>query len=93
MNGDFKGYGLATVKAEGGVSSFDHLVEFNGELDKSETRWIEMCYDPAEDMSHIDLDPFREAFQTQQLCNNYTDDDMYLIIKSLANEFINDKGF
>lgn len=45
-----------------------------------------------EDMSHIDLEPFREVFQCQGACNGYTEDDLYLIIKALSNEFVNDDG-
>lgn len=90
-------FGLAHDKPEGSAISMDTGKNVSATEDApsgpSKTRWIEMCYDPNEDMSHIDLEPFREAFQTQQSCNGYTDDDMYLIIKAIANEFINDEGF
>jgi hypothetical protein len=87
------GFGLVPIKPEGERISFDNLESKGDKAPAPKTRWIEMCYNPSEDMSHIDLGPFREVFQTQQSCNGYTDDDIYLIIKSIANEFINDEGF
>jgi len=88
---DITEFGLAQLKPEGACIDYSSgketpMVNHN----PSETRWIELCYDPKEDMSHIDIEPFREVFQTQQLCNSYTEDDIYLIIKAIANEFVED---
>jgi hypothetical protein len=89
-----EGFGLAPIKSEGDIRSYDGGEEGDPKDYKpSKTRWIEMCFDPDEDMSHIDLEPFREVFQTQQMCNNYTEDDMHLIVKALANEFIEEGGW
>jgi hypothetical protein len=87
------GFGLAPIKREGELLSYEDGKQVDPKDYKpSKTRWIEMCYDPDEDLSHIDLEPFREVFQTQQMCNSYTEDDIYLIIKALANEFIEEGG-
>ncbi len=83
-------FGLAKVKSEGIIVDYDDGMPDNGQI--SETRWIEMCYDPEDNITHIDLEPIREVIQTQQLRNGYTDDDMYLMITALANEFV-PKGY
>tara|TARA_R110000851_G_scaffold258323_1_gene410750 strand:+ start:99 stop:386 length:288 start_codon:yes stop_codon:yes gene_type:complete len=89
-------FGLAQVKREGSIVNVATGKEVSAEeaglYKPSKTRWIELCYDPNESMGRIDLEPLREAIQTQQSCNNYTEDEMYLIIKSLANEFIAEGG-
>jgi hypothetical protein len=86
-----EGFGLAQVKCEGEIRNYDGGEKVDPKDYKpSQTRWIEMCYDPEEDMGRIDLEPFREVFQTQQVCNSYTEDEIYLIVKALANEFVND---
>ena len=87
------GLGLATLKTEGGVAVFDAAIQHPKRKETSKTRRIELCYDPSESMGRINLAPLRDYIQTQQSCNNYTEDEMYLIIKSLANEFIAEGGF
>ena len=94
---DITTFGLAQIKQEGhtfnlktGESHKTTPEELSDARADKTSRWIELHYDSKEDMSHIDIEPFREVFQTQQACNNYTDDDMYLIIKDLANEFVKD---
>ena len=37
--------------------------------------------------SNIDIEPFRELFQTQLARKNYNNEDISLIIKSLSHEF------
>ena len=87
------GLGLATLKTEGGVAVFDTAIQHPKRKETSKTRRIELCYNPKESLGRIDLGPIREAIQDQQSCNNYTENEMYLIIKSLANEFIAEGGF
>ena len=87
MNND-TGFGLAQVKREGTTANY--LTGKKGAHTKlqGETRWIELCYDPKEDVSHIDLDPIRQTLQDQIAMNKYSEDDVYLMIKSIANEFL-----
>ena len=87
---------LATLKTEGAAAVFDTAIPQRSRPKRreiSKTRLIELWYDPKESLGRIDLEPIREAIQAQQSCNNYTEDEMYLIIKSLANEFIPKGGF
>ena len=89
-------FGLAQLKPEGGAAVFDTAIPQRSHPKRKEiskTRRIELCYDPSESMGRINLAPLRDYIQTQQSCNNYTEDEMYLIIKSLANEFIPKGGF
>lgn len=87
-----RGFGLAEAKPEGQAMSFDPL-HFGSDASVSNTRWIEVCYDPEEDVSHLPIDQIREAMQTAILCNNLSNDDVYLMIKAIANEFIEEEGF
>jgi hypothetical protein len=87
INEGIAGFGLAQVKREGSIINLGTSEEA-AMYKPSATRWIELCYDPDESLGRINLEPFIEAIQTEKLCNNYTEDEMYLIIKSLANKFL-----
>jgi hypothetical protein len=92
INEGIAGFGLAQVKREGSIINAvtgKEVSAVDAAMYKpSNTRWIEFCYDPDESLGRINLEPFIEVIQTEKLCNNYTEDEMYLIIKSLANEFL-----
>ena len=88
---DITDFGLATVKMEGACTDYSSgketpMVNHN----PSETRWIELCYDPEEDMSCIDIESIFSRIDKEIKDSNYTDDEVYLIIKSIANRYVKD---
>ena len=83
-----KQYGFAQLKPEGGALEYDGGKEVDPSTIKdSETRWIEMCYDPNEPVNGSDLDNLDACIR------GMTDDEKYILIKALANMHIKDGPF
>lgn len=94
----FEGFGLAVAKAEG--ESFVFIPGDFASEDKGlpPTRWIEMCYDPSEDVTHLEplIETITQLIDSKLISlnkGNITNDDVYLLIKSLANKYTKDEGF
>jgi len=98
----FKRFGLVSSKPEGEFVIMDPgEIESQGSIvicEQVKTRWIEMCYDPSEDVTHLEpiIETISQLLDSKLISSNegnITEDDVYLIIKSIANKFINDTGF
>lgn len=91
---DYSGFGLAQIKREGVCFDFETGEEVDRKDYKpSPTRWIEMCYDPREDVSHMNdlITTISQLIDTKLLAsepNHLTEDDVYLLIKHIANKFV-----
>ena len=93
-------FGLAKIKQEGKTLSYDTQATFKPlkfRKPNSETRWIELCYDPKEDTSKINAltETIAQLIDSNLLSSQspLTEDDCYLLIKTLANKYIPEGGF
>ena len=90
------GLGLAQVKSEGRSIPFSPG-ELTPSKESQKTRWIEMCYDPKEDVSHLEsyIKTISQVIDSGIISSNkgsLTKDDVYLIIKSIANKYDDNHG-
>jgi hypothetical protein len=82
-------FGLASTKSEGAEVLFDAGVDSLTNSKPSNTRWIELCYDPDDP---VDRAKYEEA---EALISGLglDDDQLYVMITALANRFVNDSGY
>jgi len=82
------GFGLAVLKPEGGAIEMDggRAVDPDS-ISESKTRWIEMCYDPDEEI-HSEATNIAQWLEVKFEICSMSEDDRYKIIKHLANKFV-----
>jgi hypothetical protein len=95
-------HGLAQVKTEGQALNFDDDESYATTPDdiiqaakNDKSRWIELRYDPKEDTANIDtmLETVSELIDIELIKGSMSiDDDVYLLIKCLANRYVDDSG-
>ena len=90
------GFGLASVKREGSTVLVDKEQGMKLAMEQdnaiSKTRWIELCFDPEESTARVDvaLDSIYQCIDDSVLISpaGLTEDDIYLMVKSIANKYL-----
>ena len=83
-------FGLAQAKVEGEVIDLDSKHQGSDEV--STTTWVEMCYDPKEELSDT-AESMLLTMTGMIKSNNLTEDDTYRLIKKLAYVHIDDLDY